>query len=170
MVVLLVVLGLVAAFIDARQRIIPNWISLSVAVCGVVLQIVRFSVRWVPGITAWLQKLPLTYHVAMNLPSALGCLGVALVVLIITALGESGVRKVKGEMALGFGDIKYIAAWACTLGWLVLPALALACLLGAAYALAQGERHFAFGPWLSIAFIGTLVFLLFIPAADLLFV
>lgn len=163
MIVALSVLSIVAAYIDASRRVIPNPISLAVALCGIALQVTRLLVLWVPATVAFLQTFPMTYHIAMELPSALSCLGCAAALLVISTVAEFAVRQFAGKAGMGFGDIKFIAAWACTLGWYILPALAAACLLGAAYALSQHQTRFAFGPWLALAFVGTLFILLFIP-------
>lgn len=166
---LLILLALLAAAFDARQRIIPNWICALVALLGVALQFLRLSAGFYPVLYASLSIFPATYHIIKLLPAAWTCLAAGVLLLALGFALELLVRRVRGQAGMGMGDIKYIAAWAFVLGWFVLPALAIACLLGAAYALSQHQHTFALGPWLSLAFIAILFLLLFMPSATLLF-
>lgn len=132
----LVGLSVWAGIVDARSRRIPNACCVLVALCGVALQIVR-----VQG------------GVAPVLGEPLACVWLAAAVLVAGVCLELAYRRLSGHSGLGMGDIKYVAAWAVSLGWLVAPALVVACLLGAAWGLATRQRTFAFGPWLSLAFV-----------------
>lgn len=133
---MLVGLSVWAGIVDARSRRIPNACCVLVALCGVALQIVR-----VQG------------GVAPVLGEPLACVWLAAAVLVTGVCLELAYRRLSGYSGLGMGDIKYVAAWAVSLGWLVAPALVVACLLGAAWGLATRQRTFAFGPWLSLAFV-----------------
>lgn len=132
----LVGLSVWAGIVDARSRRIPNVCCVLVALCGVALQIVR-----VQG------------GVAPVLGEPLSCVWLAAAVLVAGVCLELAYRRLSGRAGLGMGDVKYVAAWAVSLGWLVAPALAVACLLGAAWGLATRQRTFAFGPWLSLVFV-----------------
>ena len=132
----LVGLSVWAGIVDARIRRIPNACCVLVALCGVALQIVRVQGR-----------------VAPVLGEPLACVELAAALLVAGACLELAYRRMSGHSGLGMGDVKYVAAWAVSLGWLVAPALAVACLLGAAWGLATRQRTFAFGPWLSLAFV-----------------
>lgn len=131
----LVGLSVWAGIVDARSRRIPNACCVLVALCGVALQIVR-----VQG------------GVAPVLGEPLACVWLAAALLVAGVCLELAYRRLSGRAGLGMGDIKYVAAWAVSLGWLVAPALVVACLLGATWGLATRQRTFAFGPWLSLAF------------------
>ena len=136
-----------ASVADARRRVIPNLACVLVASCGLCLQLSRLLA---PGALA---ALPLTHAVAAGLPAPASCLAWG-AGSFVGGLGlEWLLRAVSGRAGLGLGDVKYLASWALTLGWLVLPALAGACLAGAACALARRRRAFALGPWLSAAFL-----------------
>lgn len=132
----LVGLSVWAGVVDARSRRIPNACCVLVALCGVALQIVR-----VQG------------GVAPVLGEPLACVELAAALLVAGVCLELAYRRLSGHSGLGMGDIKYVAAWAVSLGWLVVPALVVACLLGATWGLATRQRTFAFGPWLSLAFV-----------------
>lgn len=82
----------------------------------------------------------------------LSCAAVAMAVLVCGLGLELLYRHLSGHAGLGLGDVKFSAAWALTLGWLVVPGIAVASLLGALWALATRQRTFAFGPWLSLVF------------------
>lgn len=133
---MLVGLSVWAGVVDARSRRIPNACCALVALCGVALQVARAQSR-----------------VAPVLGEPLACVWLAAAVLVTGVCLELAYRRLSGYSGLGMGDIKYVAAWAVSLGWLVAPALVVACLLGAAWGLATRQRTFAFGPWLSLAFV-----------------
>lgn len=163
MIALLVVLGLLAAYVDWHTHLIPNWVSLVVALLGVVLQLVRASRAITPYLYNALSVMPFTGHIANLLSNPFITLALALAVLGFGALIESAWRHLRGKMGMGFGDIKYIAAWTCTLGFWVFPALVIACVLAIVYSLLYKRESFAFAPWLSLAFIAVLLLLLFAP-------
>lgn len=166
MFVALVCLALLAAYIDIQTRTIPNWLCACVAICGVALQAARLCVILAPELYARFAQLPLMYHISLELPNPWVCLVCAAIVLIAGFLLEMLVRAVTGRIGMGLGDVKYLSAWATVLGWYVLPALMLACILGGSYVLAQRQRTFAFAPWLSLAFLAMLLFLLFLAPHD----
>lgn len=134
--VVLVSLSVWAGIVDARSRRIPNACCVLVALCGVALQAARAQSR-----------------VAPVLGEPLACVELAAALLVAGACLELAYRRLSGRAGLGMGDVKYVAAWAVSLGWLVAPALVVACLLGAAWGLATRQRTFAFGPWLSLVFV-----------------
>lgn len=131
----LVGLSVWAGIVDARSRRIPNACCVLVALCSVALQAARAQSR-----------------VAPVLGEPLACVELAAALLVAGVCLELACRRLSGHSGLGMGDVKYVAAWAVSLGWLVAPALVVACLLGAAWGLATRQRTFAFGPWLSLAF------------------
>lgn len=88
----------------------------------------------------------------MALPAPALCVACALALLLLGWAAEAAHRALFGRVGMGLGDVKYVAAWACVLGWWVAPALACACLGGAAWASVRGERAFAMAPWLTLAF------------------
>lgn len=149
----LVVPALWVAWSDARRRIVPNAACAIVAVCGLALQAAR---AWAPEV---LIALPLSSRVAARLLHPAACVTWGAGMLVALTVIELVHRSLAGRVGLGFGDVKYIAAWACVLGWLTLPSLALACLSGAVVALVRRVRTFALGPWLSASFIAALVVL-----------
>lgn len=132
----LVGLSVWAGVVDARSRRIPNACCALVALCGVALQAARAQSR-----------------VAPVLGEPLACVELAAALLVAGVCLELAYRRLSGHSGLGMGDVKYVAAWAVSLGWLVVPALVVACLLGATWGLATRQRTFAFGPWLSLAFV-----------------
>lgn len=144
-VALLVGLSAWAGVVDGQSRRIPNTCCGCVAACGLALQLARMGSGAFP-----LLGEPLT------------CVCVAVVVAFLGTGVELAYRWARGHAGLGFGDIKYVSAWAVTLGWLVFPALAAACLLGAIWGLATRQRTFALGPWLSLAFAGVVVAVCFL--------
>lgn len=168
MFVALVVLGLIAAYIDWQTRTIPNWLSMAVAALGIMLQLVRLSRYFTPVFYNALGILPLTSCIADNLPTAKASLFLAVVVLVCGICLETLWRQRRGKAGMGFGDIKYIAAWTCTLSFLVLIGIMLACLMALIYSFASKQRTFAFAPWLSLGFIAMLFLALFVPSAQLL--
>lgn len=162
------ILALGVAYLDATYRIIPNGACLILALLGIALQALRFMAGLYPHLSQVLGAMPLTYNVAQQLPNPLVCLASALVFLVLGVVFESLVRSLTSKPGMGMGDIKYFAAWACLLGWYVLPALALACAFGATWALATKQRTFALGPWLSLSFFALVLLLLFFPRATLI--
>ena len=138
--------SLFASVIDARSRIIPNGSCLAVACSGLALQVLR---AWAPAVVP---ALPVEALLAPSLPGPPSCVLAGACVLVAGGACELLVRCVLGRQGVGMGDVKFCAAWACWLGWLVLPAICVACLAGAVFALARGCRAFAMGPWLTAAF------------------
>lgn len=147
-VCLVVAVGLsVAASVrDSRERVIPNGCCAGVALCGLVLQLLR----------AKAPELVFIGRAGLALPSPLACLACAAGLLVLGVAAELLLRRFTGRTGLGLGDVKFVAAWACTLGFYVLPALAAACLLGAVHALARHERTFPMAPWLTLCFTAAL--------------
>lgn len=128
---LLVTLSVWASVTDVRRREIPNLACVLIAACGLVLQAVCV---W-GDLTAWA-------------PFAAWGAGV----LLVGVACEFALRAFVGHTGFGLGDVKFTAAWACALGWAAVPALALACLLGAACALIRKTPTFPLAPWLTFAF------------------
>lgn len=144
----LAVISCVASVSDARSRIIPNEACFLAAVCGLALQLVRVFMPHA------LELLVVTGPMADLLPLPVVCVASAAGILLI-GLAFEGLFRRFGRQGMGLGDVKFIAAWACALGWYVVPGLAVACLLGAVFALVRRERTFAMAPWLSLAFVAT---------------
>lgn len=142
MLALAVAVSLVAAVFDARRRVLPNPCCALVAACGLALQAAR---AFVPGTV---EALPLERALAPGLPGPLACVIWAAGLLVVGYAAELGLRRLRGKAGLGLGDVKLVSAWACVMGPLVVPAMALACLVGACAALVRGRPTFALGPWL----------------------
>lgn len=147
----LLVISVLASVTDVRTRTIPNGCCLGIALCGLALQAMR---SWAPGLLA---ALPLTGWLAAVLPPPASCViwGVGMLAGGVTL--ELLRRAFVGREGMGLGDVKLLAAWAAGIGWLVLPALALACLAGALFAIVRRERTFAMAPWLTAGFLAVLV-------------
>lgn len=140
-----------ASVVDARERRIPNVACAVVAACGVLLQVGRLCA---PDVVA---ALPLTPFVADALPAPLACLMWGAGGLVAGVCSEWWRRARTGRPGMGLGDVKLIAAWTLTLGWLMLGALVAACLLGALWAVVRGAQTFAMGPWLTLGCVAVLV-------------
>ena len=134
--VCLVVLGAWASVTDVRRRVIPNLCCVLVATCGLVLQVARAFWEVFAG----------------SVPPPALCLVTAAGVAVVGASAELIARRVAGRAFVGLGDVKYVAAWACMLGPLVFYGLVVACLAGAACAIARRRRTFPMAPWLTVAF------------------
>lgn len=139
-----------AAVRDARERVIPNGCCLCVALCGLSVQAVRIMLQNTTS------ELWFIGRVLDALPEPGACVAWAAGLLVAGVAAELAVRRLTGRTGLGLGDVKFVAAWACILGFYVLPALAAACLLGAAWALVRRERTFAMAPWLTLSFVAVL--------------
>lgn len=136
-----------ASLTDIHARRIPNLCCVVIAICGLSL---RALAQWYPqpyGVFS------VSLALETGLPSFFSCILWAVGVLLGGIGIEWSIRRFVGSAGFGLGDIKYCAAWACTLGWLVVPALASACFLGALSTLIRRKSTFAFGPWISIHFI-----------------
>lgn len=138
--------SLVASVRDATSRIIPNGSCLAVACAGLVLQAAR---TWAPAVVG---SLPVEAALSSTLPEPASCVLAGACALVVGGACELLVRRALGRPGVGMGDVKFCAAWAFWLGWLVLPAICAACLAGAVVALVRGRRTFAMGPWLTAAF------------------
>ena len=123
--------ALVAARTDARERTIPNWCCVVLACLGLAFQLARALIPGVVGRLAWERE------VAALLPDPVVCVVAAAVLLVLGVALELGYRRVFGKAGMGFGDVKYLAAWATLIGPSVLLVLAAACLAGAAFAMAS---------------------------------
>ncbi len=131
----LCVLAGVAAY-DARHRLVPNCAVLGVAVLGAAIELLGPSTPFARGLAPLSETLPL-----------------ALAVLVAAVLLELAWRALKGgSHGMGMGDIKLCAAATLVLGPWVVPSLAVACLLAAAFNLVRHNERFAFAPWLSLVF------------------
>ena len=153
MIVALVVLGAWAALADAHTRTIPNACVAATAVVGALFQLLRVAA---PGVLAldWLAE-----RLASRLAPPLACLLAAACVLALLVCAEFALRG-RGQVGLGFGDAKLLAAWALVLGPVVAVAGAAALLAGALWAHARRRGSFAFAPWLSAACAAALFVLL----------
>ncbi len=121
---------------DARTRTISNVSCIAVAVLGLGFQGLR-----------------LLAPVAPLLPGPLWCVLCASGLTFVLAAAEFFMRDHLGKRGLGFGDVKYIGAWALALGPAAVFALAFGCLVASVWALARKQRTFAFAPFLSVGFV-----------------
>ncbi|HIU23514.1 MAG TPA: prepilin peptidase [Candidatus Coprovicinus avistercoris] len=150
--IILVAIAFLVGLKDARNREIPNTLSGALALFGLLLQLIRLLLQthFLPvDVMGFLTtSIPLVRLVRM-LPPPSECIIFAFVTLgILTAL-ELSIRSSKNVTGLGFGDIKYLAAWATILGHWVLFVMCAGCLLGMLWALKRRQSTFALGPWLS---------------------
>ena len=136
---------LVISVIDYRHRIIPDELSLSLLVIGLV----------VGGINPFLQSTGLWGYIESSCAMLLG----GLFMLGLAWVGE----KVFKKEALGGGDIKLVAAFGALMGWRGLfGSLFLGSLLGGILGLAlllsgkkQRGETLPFGPFLSLGVFAT---------------
>ncbi len=126
--------------IDARERTISNASCIAVAVLGLGFQGLRQLAS-----------------VAPLLPSPLWCVLCASALTLALAAVEFFLRGHLGRRGLGFGDVKYVGAWAIVLGPAAVFALAFGCLVASVWALARNQRTFAFAPFLSAGFVAAYV-------------
>ena len=149
-------LAALAAAEDLRERTISNEKCIALAALGIAFQLARALAPQA------LAALPWEGALSARRAAPWACILSAGITLIFLGGAELAVRRLRERAGLGFGDIKYLAAWAIILGPLVAVALALACAGGATFALARRERDFAFAPWIGL---GCAVVLAIIPFA-----
>lgn len=150
--IILVAIAILVAVKDARNREIPNTLSGALALIGLLLQILRLFMQTsscqFASLGPLINSLPTMRFVHM-LPSPASCLICAFVTLGTLTAFELLIRFWRHAPGFGFGDIKYLTAWATILGIWVLFVLCLGCLLGLLWALVTRQSTFALGPWLS---------------------
>lgn len=121
---------------DVRSRIVPNAAVLALSLLGATVVLLAPSASMAGGLPALASSLPF-----------------ALALLAILVMLEYGWRFLRaGAHGMGMGDIKLCAAAAVALGPWVVPCLAVACLLAAAFNLIARNDRFAFAPWLCPVF------------------
>lgn len=170
--IVLVAIAVLVGLEDARNREIPNRLSGALALIGLLIQLFRLLLQAnyvsVMRLAASLDEplvvpfdeplaVPFVRFVRM-LPSPVSCIGSAVFTLCVLTVAELFVRAWRNAPGLGFGDIKYVSAWATILGVWVLFILCVGCLAGMIWALIHRQATFALGPWLS----GAAVLLCFI--------
>ena len=122
-----------AAMVDARERRLPNALTLAVAVLGF-------------GQMALVAALRLPEPAGFSpVPVRILSASATLVVLFVF---EQAWRRVRGSSGLGYGDVKLLGALALWVGPSVSLVLAVSALLAACVGIARGARSFAFGPYL----------------------
>ena len=120
-----------ASWIDAREMILPDWLTLPLIPLGWAL--------------AWLEQPPLAERL---IGSAAGFLSFALIAWLY--------RRLRGRDGLGLGDAKLLAGAGAWAGWQALPSVVL---IGSVAALAwvlarrpDPNRPLPFGPFLALGF------------------
>ncbi len=153
LVLMSILIAVMAAAEDAESRTISNAKCVALAGTGLAFQGLRAlgSLDATSVLLGWVRALD------ARLASPIACIAFAVALIVVLAGAEFAIRRHRGAPGLGFGDIKYLGAWAIILGPHVALALAGACLLGAAWALVRHERDFAFAPWIGIACAATLI-------------
>ena len=131
---------LVCAFIiDYRIQIIPNRLNLTIFETGLIF--------------AFLSGILVNYNIATNM--LLGCLVGGGIFLLITLLGG----LIAGKEAMGFGDVKLMAAMGLYFGWMGIAAVSvIAFLLGAIISIVllvtkirKTDEYIPFGPFIVLA-------------------
>ncbi len=127
---LAVILGW-AAWIDLKQMILPDWITLPLIPAGLAL--------------AWVQERPLIERVIGAVAGYAAFAGIAWIY-----------RRWRDRDGLGLGDAKLLAAAGAWTGWASLPSVVL---VGSVTALAwvlvarpDPQKPFPFGPFLALGF------------------
>ncbi len=128
-----------AAVSDAKTKTIPNVACAAIAVAGLLFQVVRQLTSAVP-----------------TLIKPVYCVLFAVVVLGVLYGIEALLRR-RGKAGLGFGDVKFLAAWALVLGDLMLVPWMVASLVAAVFAINRKEKTFPYAPWLTACFVVTLI-------------
>ncbi len=144
---------LACTFIDIDHRILPDVLTKPTMVVGCVGAVL------VPGLAGelgWLPQKP----AADSLLCALAGLGTG---FALTWAVRAGAGKLFGQEAMGFGDVKFMAAIGAFVGWEgALMTFFLGTLLGAIYGAfhkwATGEGEVFFGPFLAAGAAITLFF------------
>ncbi len=133
----------VAAYVDVKERRIPNGCVALLVCSGLLLMLCNLSGAY--GVLAWL-------------PGPTERLASACAVFVGGLLLETVWRRTHaGTHGMGYGDIKFLTAVALWLGARVIWVVAIACLLALAVEVPRGRRIFAFGPYLVIASLGCLL-------------
>ncbi|MCE9638276.1 MAG: prepilin peptidase [Planctomycetes bacterium] len=148
---------LAASLIDLDHRILPDQLTIPGMWCGPAVAafvpelVLRREARG--GALELLTWLPQSWPVPLH-AAVLSAIGVAVGGGVIWGLGAVGSR-VLGKEAMGFGDVKFLAAiggFAGPMGAVV--ALLLAALLGSVVGIARtimtGDRYMPFGPFLAV--------------------
>lgn len=159
---LLLTLLAAATLIDFRLYIIPDEITLTGMICGVLgatigghFHLVPFWIDWShpfvgiygPDVPDWIERHAHLHGLAWSLVGLLAGGGIVWIVRWISS-------RILGQEALGFGDVTLMAMIGSFVGWQpVLFMLALAPLCGIVAALgvllATGKTYVPFGPYLS---------------------
>lgn len=138
---------LIATFVDIRYRIIPDEISLGGAILGIILSFIFPVMQDAPA------------HIKGLLLSFAGAFMGAAITYLTGVLGSVIFRK----EAMGFGDVKLMAAVGAFLGWkLTLLSFFIAPFFGSAYGidvLLRKKSHLIpYGPFLSLGALAALFY------------
>jgi leader peptidase (prepilin peptidase)/N-methyltransferase len=127
---LAVILGW-AAWIDLKQMILPDWITLPLIPAGLAL--------------AWVQDQPLLERVIGAVAGYAAFAGIAWIY-----------HRWRGRDGLGLGDAKLLAAAGAWTGWASLPSVVLvasvSALVWVLMARPDPQKPFPFGPFLALGF------------------
>jgi len=152
---------IVSTFIDFEFRILPDEITLSGVVLGLVASAI-FPFLHAGDLVRSAIREP---HLASAAASAVGALAGGGAIYLVGVLGKLVFRK----EAMGFGDVKYMAMIGAVLGWRgVLLTFVLACIAGSVigigkYLAVRRMGYVPFGPFLSG---GALTMLFWSPWVD----
>lgn len=81
--------------------------------------------------------------------------GFSVAICLLMVVGELLFRRVSGRMAIGMGDIKFIAAWSLWLGPAVIFGVGIGCAFAAFYGVIAKQKTIALVPWLTAGFVLT---------------
>lgn len=122
-------ISLAASVQDIRTRSIANAASLALAFLGV----------------GWrFMHAPQTLMFSM---------GFSLAVCLLMVVGELLFRRISSRMAIGMGDIKFIAAWSLWLGPAVIAGVGVGCAFAALFGVIAKQKTIALVPWLTAGFV-----------------
>lgn len=128
-------LSLAAAWVDVRERRIPNVLVACMAACALVeIALTSIVAPFIsPGsLASWSERV-----------------GWALGVLLLVGLIEVAWRRHCERHGIGFGDIKLLSALALWLGPTICIVFAASCAFALAVELPRGRTSFAFGPYIA---------------------
>ncbi len=135
--------AVLASYVDAKKRVLPNALLLAMALSALAMQ----GVRLLGG--AWLAAFAWEAALDARIDAPWMC-GLLAVVACALLVGLESWRRGRGaEPGLGFGDAKLAFCWTLALGLLGVWGFALGCGSGAVVAKLRRQSTFALGPWVS---------------------